>query len=216
MDWHAARAERSTVSVSRSPRASRLVGFHRWSRAFNSGVALGSTRTSMPTSSAPPRLSGEVGWLARSSKSTIFPLRQWDRIIARMPWSISWVHSMVIRSETSPVLTLIAPSKDALGAVPRERHPDRIAEMAVAGVERWGLGDDRLVAHQHHGTDTAFQAAFQPPFDCRHVWGRGRFHRMPRRAIATLTSRASDVATGPGHLAAVRCEPPSRSCSGRA
>jgi hypothetical protein len=52
------------------------------------------------------------------------------------------------------------PVEDALGAVPRDRHPDLLADGAVAGVERRGLGDDRLVEHQHHGADTAFQAAF--------------------------------------------------------
>src|SRR5512135_1916424 len=92
-----------------------------------------------------------------------------------------------------PGLDVDRPVKDALGAVPRDRDPDLLARMTVAGVERWSLGDDRLVEHQHHGADTAAQAAFQPPFDCRQVsgrrasWWRGRFHRRSRRARARLT-----------------------------
>ena len=64
------------------------------------------------------------------------------------------------------------PVEDPLGAVARDRHPDLLADVAVARVERGRLGDDRLVEHQQDGADTAFQAAFQPPFDCRHVSGR--------------------------------------------
>src|SRR5512135_2735275 len=92
-----------------------------------------------------------------------------------------------------PGLDVDRPVEDALGAVPRDRHPDLLADMAVAGVERRSLRDDRLVEHQHHGAYPAVQAAFQPPFDCRQVsgrrasWWRGRFHRMSRRAMARLT-----------------------------
>jgi hypothetical protein len=45
--------------------------------------------------------------------------------------------------------------KDPLGAVAGDRHPDLRADMAEAGIDRRGLGDDRLVEDQDDRADTA-------------------------------------------------------------
>ena len=55
--------------------------------------------------------------------------------------------------------------KDPFRSIARDRHAHLLADMAVAGVERGRLGDDRLVEHQQHGPVAALQSGFQPPFD---------------------------------------------------
>lgn len=44
--------------------------------------------------------------------------RQWERITDRNRWWVSFVHSLVIRSETSLVLMLIAPWRIRLARLP--------------------------------------------------------------------------------------------------
>jgi len=57
------------------------------------------------------------------------------------------------------------PMEDSLGPVASDRHSHLLSDMAVGGIQRRCLGDDRLIEHQHHGADAAFQAGLQPPFD---------------------------------------------------
>ena len=52
--------------------------------------------------------------------------------------------------------------KDPFRSIARDRHAHLLADMAVAGVERGRLGDDRLIEHQDHGADAVAQAAFKP------------------------------------------------------
>jgi hypothetical protein len=72
MYWQAARADSSIETVGRFPTASLFACLQRWSIAFNSGVALGNNRTSIPNSSAKARLLGDLCWVARSSNRTGF------------------------------------------------------------------------------------------------------------------------------------------------
>ena len=118
MYWHASSADVATVLVARLPTVSRFVCLHRWSMAFNSGVAFGRSRTSIPSSSAHARLTGDLCCDARSSNSTMFQPRQCDRTIARNVWWVSLVHSSVISRQTSPLLTLIAPWRIRLERLP--------------------------------------------------------------------------------------------------
>jgi hypothetical protein len=57
------------------------------------------------------------------------------------------------------------PMEDPLGTVARDRHAHLLADMAVAGIQRRCLRDDRLIEHQQHGTDAVLQAGLEPPFD---------------------------------------------------
>ena len=77
------------------------------------------------------------------------------------------------------------------------RAPDGDAHLLpkapVALIQGWDLRDDGLIEHQDDRALPYGQAAFEPPFACRHVVGRrarscrGRFHRRPRREMARLT-----------------------------
>jgi len=99
------------LSVGRSPKASRFTCFHSVSIAFNSGVARGSKRISIPKHSAHHKLSGAVCCPARSSKSTMSQPHQWDRTWDRNLRDVTWFHSFVTSNTTSPVPTLIAPCR---------------------------------------------------------------------------------------------------------
>jgi hypothetical protein len=75
----------------------------------------------------------------------------------------------------------------------RDRHTDLLADPPLASIQRWGLGDNRLIQHQEDRPLPGGQTTLEPPFAWRHVAGRrarscrGRFHRRPRRAMAKLT-----------------------------
>jgi hypothetical protein len=109
MYWQAARADISIETVSRSPSASLLVCLQKWSIAFSSGVALGSSRTSIPNTAAPAKLPGDLCWVARSSKRTGFHPGQRSRAVRRKARWVSFVHASAICRATAPLRTLIAP-----------------------------------------------------------------------------------------------------------
>ena len=73
----------------------------------------------------------------------------------------------------------------------RNRDTGLLANMAVAVIQRRGLGDDRLVEHQEDGPDAAVQPIFEPLLldarcqDAATTGGR-RFHRRRNRSIAEL------------------------------
>jgi hypothetical protein len=66
-----------------------------------------------------------------------------------------------------------------------ERHRDLLANSSITVVQRRRFGDDGFIQHQQDRPHAIFQAVFEPPFACRHVWSRrakrwrGRFQRMP-------------------------------------
>ena len=156
----AAKADSSTESVARLPRVSRLVCRHRWSIAFNSGVATGNQRISIANSSAQSRLSGAVCWEARSSKEYQVPAPPVRPDHAQEVLMLVLRPSLGDHPRHIPGADVNRPVEDPLGPVARDRHAHLLADVAVAGVERRRLRDDRLVEHQHDGADAALQPAF--------------------------------------------------------
>jgi hypothetical protein len=54
--------------------------------------------------------------------------------------------------------------EDAAGMMPTHRNTDLLPTAPVTVIQRWGLGDDGLIEHQHDGTYTVAEASFEPPF----------------------------------------------------
>ena len=100
-----------------------------------------------------------------------------------------------IRHQQQDVATLDIdhPMENTTGMMPTHRHADLLPPPPVTVIQRWSLGDAGLIEHQHDGTDTGAEPAFEPPVAWRQVVGRrakrcrGRFHRQPKRAMARLT-----------------------------
>ena len=80
----------------------------------------------MPRCSAQAMLSGDVCWLARSSKRTIRQPRQWARISDKKAWWVIRSQTFVISNWTSPGPTLIAPCSM------------RFWRFPVIGTRTWG------------------------------------------------------------------------------
>src|SRR5919198_3015723 len=97
------------------------------------------------------------------------------------------------QQEELPTADVEDPMAHASGMRTCDRHAHLLADGPVAGIERWGLGDDCLIEPQEDRALPRCQAMFEPPCACRHVAGRrarswrGRFQRKPRRAMAKLT-----------------------------
>jgi hypothetical protein len=85
------------------------------------------------------------------------------------------------------------PMQDALAPSARTRHPPWFPHASVAGRERWGCGEARLLEHHDPRALALPQPRVEPPVAWRHVdarrtrWWRGRFHRRLSRPRAQET-----------------------------
>lgn len=83
--------------------------------------------------------------------------------------------------------------KYAPGAAASDRNAGLLAYAAVTTIQWRRFANYRLIKHENDCALLGEKATFEPPFACRQLSGlsarlcRGRFHRIPRRAMAKLT-----------------------------
>jgi hypothetical protein len=109
MDPHAASAASSMAWWARLARPDPWAPRQSPSQAFNSGVAVGSQRSSIPTAVASARLAVAVWGEPRSTQSPRCQPRQARRTWRQKAWWVTAVQSSVIRHSTWPLVTLSAP-----------------------------------------------------------------------------------------------------------
>jgi hypothetical protein len=106
---HAASAASSMAWLARLANPNPLAPRQSPSQAFNSGVAVGNQRVSIPNAVASARLALAVWGEPRSTKSTMCQPRQAWRTWRKKAWWVAAVQSSVISSSTWPLVTLSAP-----------------------------------------------------------------------------------------------------------